>query len=368
MLSLGLLPDLDSVPSSTVPFDSPKELLKRLVDTDRDAFCVEVALGLEAVLASLDAKVPDCLFDAYQSAYPRLDASLVEKYNELLEEGGPAAVQGLVNGLKGKLAEIIACERLPKYVPEWSNYEFSIAESATQPGWDLIGRVPDGPEVLVQVKLGAASYAADVINKIQDNPNLDFALSSELFDSIGKAHPELVERMVNLNLSAVQLGEDVQEHLATLSEHYGIDLPDEISDLLPYVGELLSGLRLIHTIVTTEKDFAHLDRGDKNRLHVVRTLALLTRFGTTTILTLVGTSAGAFFSPAGSVVGAIGGTASAMYLNHKLKGRVLELALKSCGLNEDDMLYLKHKTTLDGLGASFAAYAAQCRLLDELES
>ena len=43
--------------------------------------------------------------------------------------------------------------------------------------------------------------------------------------------------------------------MGLLAENSGIDVPDKVSGFLPYVTEIVLGIRLLYDIVKTERDF-----------------------------------------------------------------------------------------------------------------
>ena len=50
----------------------------------------------------------------------------------------------------------------------------SIAADPAQPVWDISATGPDGQEVLIQVKTGAADYAGEVQNLMAENPDIHY--------------------------------------------------------------------------------------------------------------------------------------------------------------------------------------------------
>ena len=100
-----------------------------------------------------------------------------------------------MNNLKGKVAELKSEEILEERFP---GYEFEIALSQNQPGWDLIGTSNDGKDIFVQVKTGTETYADRVVDAMDEGPNLAFAVSSEIYGAIEESHPELVARLIDI--------------------------------------------------------------------------------------------------------------------------------------------------------------------------
>src|SRR6185503_5113260 len=117
----------------------------------------------------------------------------------------------------------------------------------------------------------------------------------------------------DLDLSNADLIEEVGGGLAILLANSGIDLPDSFGEMLPYIGELVLGIRLLLDIVAVERDFSEVPIDDRSRVHAVKALAILSRFGVSTVCTLLGGKfGGEIGGVAGSVfpgVGTVGGAA-----------------------------------------------------------
>src|SRR5262245_59091179 len=131
MASSNLLDALESLPAA--PYEEAP-LVDIVQALDRDVVSLEVASAAEQPARTLFSSynVPDELFQAYASVMPSADTTLYQHYGALVERG-PEAVQGCINLLKGKLAEIYAERILESQFPA---YDFQIAASPTQPVWD----------------------------------------------------------------------------------------------------------------------------------------------------------------------------------------------------------------------------------------
>ena len=369
MQSLALLPELKALPAaedvSALNYD---ETVIRIRGMDRDHFAIEVSLAAEEAMEALfEARnVPDDLVnylnEAYQksfSTYAGQGRDVHEHFNEMMEKG-PSSVTGFVSNIKGKVAELQVEHILKERHP---GYDFKLAESATQPGWDLIGTSPDGPDIFVQVKAGSAEYASEAVDAIQANPNVAFAVNSEIYGRIAETHPELLERIV-LDLGpAAELTQDVKDGLGKLAGNMGVDVPDSIGGALPFVGEVVLGIRLIWDMVKTERELTDVALTDRTRVHGIRTLALGSRFGINQVCMwaggAAGTAAGTVIPGIGNIggglVGLFGGLGGGMALNRLLQPRIEEVATKLVGGDADDMFYLMNKVEIDDLGRSFAA-------------
>ena len=212
-------------------------------------------------------------------------------------------------------------------------------------------------ETLIQVKTGAADYAYKIQGLIAEKPDLHFAFSAEIYDRIAASAPD---RMTKLNPD-YRLVEGTNDGLSTLTDNLGIDIPDGIGDLLPYAGGIIAGARLIHSVITTEKQFKAADRSTKNKIQVVQTLTIFSRMGINTVLAMVGGAAGTAAGSAvplvgnlvGGIAGSVAGAGMGMYLNQHLQPHMLDLALDITGLEQDDLFYYKNKERIDVLALSF---------------
>lgn len=359
--SLALLPELQKIPTdeATLDLDSEGQLM-RIADMDRDHFSIELSAAVETPLISLfDARnVSDVVRTAHDLAFSNSDLNLHDHYLEVVDRG-EQSVTGFISNLKGKVAELEAPSLLAERFP---NYEFTLASDPTQPIWDIRGVGPeDVQDLLVQVKFGSASYAPQVLERMEETPNVLFAVGQEIYNKILEASPELSSRLVDLEMSAYELTAEVTDDLGLLADNFGIDVPDSVGAMLPYVAEVVLGIKLIMIIVQTEREYEAIDREDRNREHVLRTLALLSRFGITTVCVSLGGAAGTSLPlppGVGPATGAIAGGALAFYLNRRLKPRMLEVAMRVANVDEDDLFYFRNKVAIDQIGRSLAATKA----------
>ncbi|RYX92485.1 hypothetical protein EON78_06435, partial [bacterium] len=231
-----------------------------------------------------ELNVNDTLFEAYQSQYPNLSEtkSLFDKVIEA-HCSGESSFGGLVSGVKGKLYEINLQETLNTNYPDWN---FSIAENANQPIWDLIGIGPEGQEILVQAKMGAASYAFDVKERMLDNPDVLFATSREIHEKILESSPELAAQFIDVDVSNIELTDEVSSGLEQLLANHGVDVPDGIGDLLPFVGEIVAGIKLLVELSKVNQDFDKVDISDKRRIQGLRAIMAFSKFGISSVISI----------------------------------------------------------------------------------
>ena len=87
-----------------------------------------------------------------------------------MSDRGERSVVGLVSSLKGKVAELESAHLMEERFP---GYTFEVVANPNQPVYDLVGRGSAGTEdVFIQVKAGAESYAGDVMERMEEAPEL----------------------------------------------------------------------------------------------------------------------------------------------------------------------------------------------------
>ena len=364
MESLSLLPRLLELPKANdVDGLDTVQSIACIRAMDRSHFAIEVSQATEEALTALfqARNVPDVLNEGYGLSFSSVaeqGITLHDRYGEMLERGS-RSVTGFVSNLKGKVAELRVESALEERYP---GYDFRLAKDPTQEGWDLSGASPDGQDILVQVKAGAESYTDETLDFMEEYPNYPFAVSSEIYAKVQESYPELAERLIDIG-PAKELTEEVRDGLEKLAGNMGLDVPDSLSGVLPIAGEVVLGIRLIWDVVRTERELRGVGLTDRSRLHGVRALALMSRFGINQVCIWAGgaggTAAGSMMPGAGNVVGGLAGSAAglggAFLLNRMLQPRIEEVAIKLVGGDADDMFYLMNKPEIDQLGQSFAA-------------
>ena len=260
-----------------------------------------------------------------------------------------------------------------------------IAPDPTQPVWDISAIAENGEQVLIQVKTGAASYASDVVDAMEASPDVSFLVNTELYNWISEHRPDLLGQVDNFeagSTASFQQVEGVEDGVNTLSDNMGIDVPDGVTDLLPYVGAIVAGARLIYSVISTERNFKDADRTTKNKIQVVQTLTLMSRMGVSAVLAITGGQAGAAAggligsvvpgvgNAAGGIGGGIGGSIAGagmgILLNRRLQPQILDLALDITGLTNDDLFYYKNKQRVDDIGDSIQSSAFALSALSAL--
>ena len=351
MKSLDLIPDLERLPGDH-KHRSFRETIEDLRAGEATLMAGEAVAAASLALWGIWDKVnvPDSLIRAYEAQYPReaTKQSLLENWQEVQAEG-PEAASGFISGLKGKLAEIRAAKMLEQ--EGYSNV--NIARSSNQSTWDISAVNEVGEPVFFQVKTGAEGYASDVASDMGE-AEVDFLVSSEIAAKVIGSDPGYADRLTDIGPD-YELVVDVQDGLETLADNQGLDIPDSIGEAIPYVGGVVVAGRLIGTALKSEREFKDADRTTKNRIHVVRTLTMMSRFGITTVLTSAGAAGGSTlgFGLPGAIVGGTAGWIGSLPLNKTLRPHLLDLALDITQLTRDDLFYCKNKRRIDDPGRAF---------------
>ena len=360
MKSLELTEQLSTLPGRPGGrHKANREFLVDLHHSRPELLAAEAATASSIALWSIfdEVNVDDSIQRAYEAAYPNeaADHSLFQHALEM-NERGEGATQGFISGIKGKMAEFNAAERL-----EQAGYtDVAIAQDPTQPVFDITATAPDGTPTMWQVKTGGESYTAEVQARMAENPDVNFAVSSEIESVIADTDPDVAAGLLDVGAD-YELVDGINDGLDTLTDNLGIDVPDGLVEILPYAGAVMVSIRLLHSVVSTEMTFAEVDRTEKNKIQVVRTLTLISRIGLTTLLSTAGGAGGGALGSVipgvGNLIGGIAGTitggVSAMFLNNRLQPHILSLALDICGLEEEDLFYYKNKERTDALALSF---------------
>ena len=364
MQSLDLLPALREIPADGPEQQlSYREQIESLFTTDPKMAAAEVvsAASIATSLLWSELDINDDLHqrlqEAYEMAAPDKSAavSLHDAFADA-QDSGAESVRGFISNIKGKVAELELADSL-----ERQGATVIFPDSQNHPDIDLLAIWPDGTEIPVQVKAHAAESAGYIQSLMLENPEVQFAVSSEVFDKIAERSPELIGQMVPTVGSNAELEGTVEEGLDLLTDNLDINIPDGVGEIIPYAGAILAASRLIYGAIRTEQQFKAADRTTRNKIQVVQALTLMSRMGVTTVLSAVGGmgggAAGSVIPGVGNLVGGIAGTVAGagmgMYLNRYLQPHMLTLALDISDLTNDDLFYYKNKPHIDQVALSF---------------
>ncbi len=206
---------------------------------------------------------------------------------------------------------------------------------------------------------------------------IDFMVGEEVYATIERLRPDLVERIIADVGPDHELVQGITDGLATPTGNLGIDVPDSMVEIIPYASAIFASVRLIMNVIKTEKEFKASDRTTKVKVQVVQTLTLISRMGPKTLMSIVGGKSGAIGGGAigtiagtavpgignaiggtvGSIGGGIGGAAIGYrigsYLSKHLQPHMLNLALNITGLTNDDLFYYKNKVRIDNVALGY---------------
>ena len=356
----GLIAD-----NPNIQFAVSNEIYDQLDTTDRlrsigssEELRSETTARLNALLD--DPNLVDVeLEQVYQMTnLPQEGRTLAQHWQEIVNKGSDSEV-GFVSNLQGKVAEVDFAQQLKA-----TGSTVEIHPNPQHPASDIFEFKPDGESITWQVRTGGEYRAGEILDLIETQPDMHFALGDEIYRKAHESASEIVSQMTNIGPD-FELVEGITDGLDTLSSNLGIDVPDGVGDIIPYAGAIIAGARLVYSVIKTEKEFKAADRTTRNKIQVVQSLTLMSRVGiTTTLATAGGMGGGALGSAVpgvGNLVGGIGGSlvgaGVGMYLNRHLQPHMLNLALNITGLTNDDLFYYKNKPRIDNVALSYQVQA-----------
>lgn len=118
---------------------------------------------------------------------------------------------------------------------------------------------------------------------------------------------------------------------------------------MPHLSMVTLGIQVIIDLVRNERELTDADRTTKNKIAVVGTLGLMSRFGIASVMSWAGATGGAAAGavvPAGgplvgSALGTISGILGAAYFNRKLQPMMLKIALDILKLDQEDLVKIE---------------------------
>lgn len=164
-------------------------------------------------------KIPEEVLKAYELAYPLKSQS--ESLENIIENYDDAELAGIVNGIKGKLFELRYVDYLNDgHIPD--GYQAILAESATNPGWDIAVLGADG-SVAEEIQLKATDSVSYVKAALERYPEINVATTEEVYNSL--AMQQLTDNLVNSGISNEELEQVVYEALESNSLDMDWSLP-----------------------------------------------------------------------------------------------------------------------------------------------
>lgn len=339
------------------------------------------------------ARLPEDLIRAHELQYPH-QGDLCDHIIEIYNRSNIQGLDGLINGVKGKYFELKLEEMLQLEDP---NSTVDILPSSNFPVIDIIWNKSDNSNIFIQAKNYAEQQASDIADVISGQPdkftelldsergmqllqdypelqemidNQDITivnyLTSEVGNKILSDYPELVDQVVVTPLSNVEITEDLKEHVLAIASAYNIDIPNIdiqfVEDFVPYVSELVLGLRLLYDLASVNKNFKLISKTEKEKIGAVKVLVLLTRYGVRAILSGLAAAAamGAVGGPANpaapfaGVVGGIAGLAVSSKISEIIMPNLVNILYNLMNITPEQAYYYAHKIDIDYLAIEFA--------------
>ncbi|MCL6516752.1 hypothetical protein [Alicyclobacillus sp.] len=220
--------------------DAVHRLYLRYVRQHEEALldAAAAAAGLGGVLALIaegrrlkPEELSPELLEAFHLQYPNLSIGD-------LADCTPDQLAGIVNGWKGKYFEVLVRDRLN--AGQWvgpihlaPGQYVDLADTPTQPGWDLVIHNADG-SVADTLQLKATESLSYIKEALERYPDIQVLTTDEVFQSADPlADPTLAHHVFDSGISDADLTQTVQEAAARLTDHG--DLVDALDSALPGV-------------------------------------------------------------------------------------------------------------------------------------
>ncbi|WP_312648993.1 hypothetical protein [Aminipila sp.] len=338
-------------------------------------------------------KLPRDLVKAHELQYPHqgeLGDHIIEVYNRSGNEG----VFGLLNGVKGKYYELKLEEMLLSDDP---NSQVDILSSANFPVIDIIWNKSDNSNVIIQAKNYAEQQATDIVDTISgqsskftklldsekglqllnehpelqemiDNQDISIVnyLTSEVGEKILSNYTELVDKVVVTPISNIKITEELNDYIMLIVNAYNIEIPEInlhiATDLVPYLSELVLGVKLLFDLASINKNFKLISATEKAKIGAVKVLVLFSRYGVRAVLTAIA-GAGAFlvaggatnpFSPFAGIAGGISGLVVSNKLCKIIMPNIINILYELLKITQEQAYYYEHKKDIDQLALEFS--------------
>lgn len=163
--------------------------------------------------------IPEEVEEAYKAAYPI--KSQTDNLRDIIEDADDTELAGLTSGIKGKLFEMRYIDFLNDgHLPD--GYEAVLAESATNPGWDIA--ILDNNGITVNELQMKATDSVDYIKTaLERYPDIDIVTTEEVYNSV--VMHEFADNVINSGISNEELTSVVTETLESDSVDMDWGLP-----------------------------------------------------------------------------------------------------------------------------------------------
>lgn len=163
--------------------------------------------------------IPEEVEEAYKAAYPI--KSQTDNLRDIIEDADDTELAGLTSGIKGKLFEMRYVDFLNDgHLPD--GYEASLAESATNPGWD-IAILDNNGMVVNELQMKATDSVDYIKTALERYPDIDIVTTEEVYNSV--VMREFADQVINSGISNEELTSVVTETLESDSVDMDWGLP-----------------------------------------------------------------------------------------------------------------------------------------------
>ena len=168
--------------------------------------------------------IPEDIKQAYELAYP-VKASQMD-FQEAVHNMDDDQLTGFINGIKGKLFEMRYTDYLNDgHLP--TGYHAELAQSATQPGWD-IAILNDEGQINDTLQLKATESVDYIEHAFERYPYIDIVSTDEVYSQVTMG--DMADHVIDSGISDEELTHYVQEVVAANDAGYESFLPS----LIPY--------------------------------------------------------------------------------------------------------------------------------------
>lgn len=156
--------------------------------------------------------VPSDLQQAYELAYP--DKAAAMSLHEAAAKMDEEQLMGFTNGIKGKLFELRYTDYLNDgHLP--AGYHAELANSATQPGWD-IAILDDAGRMDEALQLKATESADYIEHAFERYPYINIVSTDEVYSQVTMG--DMADHLINSGISNEELTDYVHSHVLAMSD------------------------------------------------------------------------------------------------------------------------------------------------------
>lgn len=207
---------------NTSPIQRFNALFKRYLNNKKTAIIDTVVIATGLSVDIIRNSENELGLEALKQTNPNFNPEYLDEYSDM-------ELQGIINSSKGKYFELLVVEKLNNgeavgniILPE--GYNASLAESLTQPGWDMV--ITDAAGNSVDYFQMKATENFDYISQTLDKyPDIKIITTEEV---IGYD-----ERVIGTDFSDAELTDEINKVLESESDTFLDDLAESFNPLLP---------------------------------------------------------------------------------------------------------------------------------------